>query len=81
MEMRRNRENAWCCGAGGGVIDAYPDFARWVALQRLAEAKSTGAEVLVTACSWCKRNFLDALREGGEDLKVYDLVELLTQAL
>jgi len=81
VEMRRNRENAWCCGAGGGVIDAYPDFARWVALQRLAEAKSTGAEVLVTACSWCKRNFLDALREGGEDLKVYDLVELLTQAL
>jgi len=84
MEMRRNRENAWCCGAGGGVIDAYPDFARWVALERLKEAKSTGAEVLVTACPWCRRNFLDALKESGEGLeglKVYDLVELLVQAL
>ena len=79
--MRRNRENAWCCGAGGGVVDAYPDFARWAAQERIDEAKSTGAEVMVTACPWCRSNFSDALQESNGKLKIYDIVELVEQAL
>jgi len=80
-EMRRIKENAWCCGAGGGAIDAYPDFALWAALERIDEAKSTGADVLVTACPWCKRNFTDALKENNSTLKLYDIAELVEQAL
>jgi len=81
VEMRRNRANAWCCGAGGGVIDAYPDFALWTARERIEEAKATGAEAMITACPWCKRNFTDALKEDKDALKLYDIVELLEQAL
>jgi Fe-S oxidoreductase len=81
IEMRRTRENAWCCGVGGGVIDAYPDFALWAASERLDEAKSTGAEAMVTACPWCKRNFSDALKENNGRLKIHDIVELVEQAL
>jgi Fe-S oxidoreductase len=81
IEMRRIMENAWCCGAGGGIIDAYPDFARWTAQERIEEAKATGAEVMVTACPWCKRNFADAIKEGNDGLKIYDIVELIEQAL
>ncbi len=81
VEMERIKEFAWCCGAGGGVIDAYPDFATWVARERLEEAKATGAEAIVTACPWCKRNFSDAIKESGDRLKVYDIVELLEQAI
>jgi Fe-S oxidoreductase len=77
VEMKRIKEYAWCCGAGGGVIDAYPDFAIWTALERIEEAKSTGAEAMVTACPWCKRNFLDALRESGDKLKILDVIELI----
>jgi Fe-S oxidoreductase len=80
-EMHRIKEYAWCCGAGGGVIDAYPDFAIWTALERIEEAKTTGAEALVTACPWCKRNFNDALKESGDRLKVYDIIELVEQAV
>ena len=47
VEMNRIKEYAWCCGAGGGVIDAYPDFAIWSALERLKEAKSTSAEAII----------------------------------
>lgn len=81
VEMRRNRENAWCCGAGGGVIDAYPEFARWAAQERIDEAKSTGAEAMVTACPWCRSNFSNALKESTSRFKLYDIVELVEQAL
>ena len=76
-EMERIREWSWCCGAGGGVYEAYPDFCSWAALERIEEARSTGAEALVTACPWCMRAFRDALEESGEAFKVYDLVDLV----
>lgn len=81
VEMERIREYAWCCGAGGGVKEAYPDFAIWTASERIEEAKSTGAEAIVTACPWCERNFRDALERSGDKIKVYDTVELLRQAV
>lgn len=81
VEMRRNKENAWCCGAGGGVIDEYPDFALWAATERIEEAKSTGAEAMVTACPWCQQNFSNALKGTNGRLKLYDIVQLVEQAL
>ncbi len=81
VEMVRIRERAWCCGAGGGVIDAFPDFALWTALERVNEAKSTGAEAIVTACPWCKRSLSDAIEESGDGLRIYDVVEILEQAI
>jgi Fe-S oxidoreductase len=79
-EMERIREYAWCCGAGGGVLEAFPDFATWTATERLEEARATGAEALVTACPWCVRVFRDSAAETGMDLPVYDLVDLAVQA-
>jgi len=81
VEMERIKEYAWCCGAGGGVKEAYPDFALWTAKERIEEAKATGAEALVTACPWCERNFKDALEQNRDKMKLYDIVELLLEAL
>ena len=81
VEMERIKEYSWCCGAGGGVKEAYPDFAIWTANERLEEAKATGAEAIVTACPWCKNNFNDAIEEGAEKLKVMDILELLELAI
>jgi Fe-S oxidoreductase len=81
VEMERIREYAWCCGAGGGVLEAYPDFATWTAVERINEARSTGAEALVTACGWCERNFNDEIGEKGESIKILDIVELLQLAI
>jgi Fe-S oxidoreductase len=81
VEMERIKEYAWCCGAGGGVKDAFPEFAAWTARERLREARATGAEALVTACPWCQRNFMDALATNGDGLKVYDIVGLVEEAL
>jgi len=81
-EMERIKEYAWCCGAGGGVKEAYPEFALWTANERIEEAKATtGAEVLVTACPWCMRNFKDAIKESGDRIEVMDIIELVKQAI
>ncbi|MCJ7807791.1 MAG: (Fe-S)-binding protein, partial [Dehalococcoidia bacterium] len=46
VEMERIKEYAWCCGAGGGVKEAYPEFALSTADERIEEAMATGAEAL-----------------------------------
>ena len=81
VEMDRTRQNAWCCGAGGGVIEAYPDFSSWTAKERIEEAKATGAEAIVTACPWCERAFKDAVKEMDENFGVYDVLEILMKAV
>ena len=81
VEMYRIREFAWCCGAGGGVLEAYPDFAKWTAAERLREAKAVGAEAIVSACPWCKRNFLDAANATGEKIEILDIIELMQQSI
>jgi Fe-S oxidoreductase len=81
VEMERIREYAWCCGAGGGVLEAYPDFAAWTAADRLAEAKATGAEALVSACPWCETNLADTVKDRDGKIKVYDVVDVVRMAL
>jgi Fe-S oxidoreductase len=81
VEMERIREAAWCCGAGGGAREAYPDFSRSTAVERIEEARSTGAEAMVSACPWCERNFMDAIQGDGVRMKVFDVMELVEQAI
>ena len=81
VEMERIKEYAWCCGAGGGVVDAFPEFSSWTAGERIEEARATGAEAIVSACPWCEKNFTQAMDEGGADMKVYDVLELVELAI
>jgi Fe-S oxidoreductase len=77
VEMDRVKEYAWCCGAGGGVAETNPEFAAWTAAERMAEAVSTGAEAIVTACPHCRKN----LGRPSSDLPVLDVVEILDKAI
>ena len=81
VEMERIRELSWCCGAGAGVLEAYEELATETAMERIEEAKSTGAQALVTACPWCERNFKDTIQDKGETLEVYDVIELVDRAM
>jgi Fe-S oxidoreductase len=81
VEMERIREYSWCCGAGGGIREAYPEYSNWTASERITEAKATGAEALVSACPWCERNFRDAIGATGDAMRVYDIVDLVQKAI
>jgi len=81
VEMYRIKEYSWCCGAGGGVIDAYPEFNDFTATERVKEAKETGAEAIITACPWCQRSLTDGVTSMGDKMKVIDIVELVQRAM
>ncbi len=94
-EMYRIKGDSFCCGAGGGVKAQFPDMALATSKERLKEAASTGAEVLMTSCPFCVTNFNDGIKalqkeeqETGKDLsavgsklKVVELIELLDQLI
>jgi Fe-S oxidoreductase len=77
VEMARTRENAYCCGAGRGAREAFPELASFSAKHRLEEVREVGAEALVSACPWCKDNFARAVKESGDNIKVMDISELI----
>ncbi|KPV65052.1 MAG: CoB--CoM heterodisulfide reductase iron-sulfur subunit D [Candidatus Bathyarchaeota archaeon BA1] len=81
IEMPRNRENAWCCGSGGGVKSGYPDWAVEIAGERIREAEKLGADAIVSACPFCWRNLSDAINKYGSKLKMCDVIELVNQAI
>ena len=80
-EFPRATFNSLCCGGGGGVPYAFPDYALWTAKERLFEAEWTGAEAIVTSCPYCIKMFKAAVEAEGSEMKVYDLAEVLLQSL
>ena len=81
VEMIRMRENTLCCGAGAGVREAFKDFSLWTAGERLEEVKAIGAEAIISTCPRCKENFTEAVNTRGEKTKVYDISELILNAI
>jgi heterodisulfide reductase subunit D len=81
VEMPRARENAWCCGSGGGVKSGYPEWALEISVERVKEAEQLGVEAILSACPFCERNLTDAVNNLGLKLKVLDVVELVNKSL
>jgi len=81
VEMERIREYSWCCGAGGGAREGFPEYSEWVANERIAEARASGAEALATACPWCERNFMDAVRTNRDSMEIVDIIDLVHRAI
>ena len=81
VEMTRNEENSYCCGAGGGVAQAFPDFSQWTARERCREAASTGAAAIVSCCPFCKEAFEQSLGAPNNAMKYFDITALIADAL
>jgi heterodisulfide reductase subunit D len=83
VEMPRSRRLSFCCGAGGGVIFAYPEFAARTARRRLEEvtdvADGAGAKTVVTHCPLCKDNLLRVASDFNVEVK--DIMEVVLEAL
>jgi len=84
IEMSRNRENAFCCGGGGGnfFTDILGVGEESPGRIRIREALDTGAEILAVACPMCSKMLDDAVKAEGleEKIKVQDVAEIVNAA-
>jgi Fe-S oxidoreductase len=80
VEMERNREEARCCGAGGGVKTAFAELADDISVMRVRDAEAVGAEVLTTSCPFCYQSLKAAIESSGSKLVMMDLMELVWSA-
>jgi Fe-S oxidoreductase len=84
VEMRRNRESAFCCGGGGGnfFTDMVGPGQESPARVRVREALDTGAEIIAVACPQCAKMLGDALKseEKEDSVEVLDIAEIVKRA-
>ncbi|MDF1557820.1 MAG: (Fe-S)-binding protein [ANME-2 cluster archaeon] len=95
VELERNRDLQRCCGAGGGVKAGIPDLALGVASGRIKDAMDVKADILSSACPFCRRNLGDGrnsvlgletgdfnVRDSEEnDMQVEDLIVLTAELM
>ena len=81
IEMPRNRERTFCCGAGGARMWMEEKRGRPINQERAREAAATGAETLAVACPFCTVMLDDGVRETGSKMQVIDLATLLAEAV
>lgn len=81
VEMKRNKQDSYCCGAGGGSKVLDPANAMAIGAERMKDFERTGAEVLVTSCPWCKLQFRDVAGNARKEVVIKDIAEVLDDAL
>ena len=77
VEMDRARDEARCCGAGGGVKTAFPELAQKISSLRVEDAERAGADILATSCPFCYQSFKASIEAKGSKLRMMDLMELV----
>lgn len=77
IEMRKNREQAFCCGGGGGCKIMFPEHSQTVSNERIRNFTETDAEIMSTICPACEMNLTHGMYEADLDVRVLDLAELM----
>ncbi|MCL2457536.1 MAG: heterodisulfide reductase-related iron-sulfur binding cluster [Desulfobulbus sp.] len=82
-EMARNRDQAFCCGAGGGRILAEEKLGERINVKRVQMAVATGAGQLLANCPFCLTMFEDGVKGANveEQLRPKDIAEVLAERI
>ena len=82
-EPVRNRENPYCCGAGGGLLfaDKEEEPGSRISDVRFTQLRETGASTVVTACPFCSIMLKGAQSTAGTDLQFVDLMTFVNGRL
>jgi Fe-S oxidoreductase/nitrate reductase gamma subunit len=83
IEMKRNYNQSFCCGAGGGRMWMEEHIGTRINQMRTDQAIATEAELIGTACPYCLTMLFDGIKEKGksETMAAYDLSELVDQSM
>jgi Fe-S oxidoreductase len=80
VEMPRNRERSFCCGAGGARMWMEESGDARINDMRFAEAEATGAGTVAVACPYCFVMLDDAAKAKGSSVRVADVATLLAES-
>ncbi|NIO36213.1 succinate dehydrogenase iron-sulfur subunit [Candidatus Bathyarchaeota archaeon] len=84
VEMKRTRENSFCCGGGAGRVwteEATPE--KRPCVDRVREALDLNVDVIATACPFCVTTLEDATKvlDVEDKIIVRDILELIKEAM
>ena len=83
IELKKNRENSFCCGAGGGRMWMEENLGIRINHARVDEIVQANPNIVATACPFCLTMIVDGIKEKELDKKfsAEDLVLLVKEAL
>lgn len=82
-EMEKNKDEALCCGMGGGNMWYELPEGKHPALNRLEHVGETKSPKLATACSYCLINFNSSKSNvaSTENLEIEDVASILAKSI
>lgn len=81
-EMARNRNQSFCCGAGGAQMWKEEEHGeKPVNATRFAEAAATGQKTLAVGCPFCLVMLSDAATAAKSEMQVRDVAEIVAESL
>ncbi len=83
IELPRNKEHGFCCGAGGGRMWMEEKIGTRVNHNRTDEVIASGADTVATACPFCTIMLRDGVQDrgAGETIQVLNVSELVAKSM
>lgn len=83
VEMKRNRQDGMCCGAGGGLMWMEEDTGHRVNVARTEQAMEVSPGIISSGCPYCLTMLSDGTKaiEVEDKVGTYDIAELLERSI
>ncbi|WP_172371312.1 heterodisulfide reductase-related iron-sulfur binding cluster [Sporosarcina jiandibaonis] len=83
VEMKRNRQDGMCCGAGGGLMWMEEDTGHRVNVARTEQAIEVNPGIISSGCPYCLTMLSDGTKakEVEDKIGTYDIAELLERSI
>jgi Fe-S oxidoreductase len=74
IEPVRNKENPFCCGAGGGLLFEEHEEGKRISQERFEQLQATGAGTIVMSCPFCAIMLKGAQASSNASTQMVDLM-------
>lgn len=83
VEMKRSKQDAMCCGAGGGLMWMEEDTGHRVNVARTEQAIEVSPGIISSGCPYCLTMLSDGTKakEVEDSISTYDIAELLERSI
>lgn len=83
VEMKRSKNTALCCGAGGGQMFKEPEKGNMdINVLRTQDAMETSPNIIATGCPYCNTMMTDGVKFAHKEneIQVLDIAEIIANA-